>query len=65
MAEAAEQAGHRVRLLDLMFFKDPLNALESELRESRPDLIGISVRNIDNNDMKNPFEFFKDLPSSY
>jgi len=63
VAEAAEQAGHSVRLLDLMFFKDPLNALESELRESRPDLIGISVRNIDNNDMKNPVEFFKDLPS--
>lgn len=63
MAEAAEKAGHRVRLLDLMFCKDPFNALESELKRSKPDLIGLSVRNIDNNDMKNPVEFFRDLPA--
>ena len=51
VAEAAELAGHRVRVLDLMFEQNPLNTLESELNTSNPDFIGLSVRNIDNNDM--------------
>ncbi|MBM4065005.1 MAG: radical SAM protein [Planctomycetes bacterium] len=61
VAEAAERAGHRVRVLDLMFEQNPLNTLESELNTSNPDFIGLSVRNIDNNDMQNPVAFFKDL----
>ena len=61
VAEAAERAGHRVRLLDLMFAEDPLRALQSELSKTTPDIVGLSVRNIDNNDMQNPVAFFKDL----
>jgi len=61
VAEAAERAGHRVRVLDLMFEQNPLNTLESELDTSKPDFVGLSVRNIDNNDMQNPVAFFKDL----
>ncbi|HHT9109377.1 MAG TPA: B12-binding domain-containing radical SAM protein [Candidatus Wunengus sp. YC63] len=61
VAEAAERAGHKVRVLDLMFEQNPLNTLESELNESNPDFIGLSVRNIDNNDMQHPVAFFKDL----
>lgn len=61
VAEAAERAGHRVRVLDLMFAKDPLRALTSELSKTDPRVIGLSVRNIDNNDMQNPVAFFKDL----
>src|SRR3989338_11101372 len=61
VAEAAERAGHRVRVLDLMFDQNPLNTLESELNKSNPDFIGLSVRNIDNNDMQNPVSFSKDL----
>jgi len=63
VAEAAEKAGHRVRLLDLMFCEDPLPILASELQECEYDVIGLSVRNIDNNDMKSPVEFFSDLPA--
>ena len=37
------------------------SALELELNKSNPDFIGLSVRNIDNNDMQNPVSFFKDL----
>ena len=62
IAEAAEKSGHKVRLLDLMFCEDPLRAIASELQRSEYDLIGLSVRNIDNNDMKSPVEFFSDLP---
>src|SRR3989304_9863644 len=61
VAEAAVLAGHRVRVLDLMFEQNPLNTLESELNTSNPDFIGLSVRNIDNNYMQHPVEFFKDL----
>ncbi|HEX9113776.1 MAG TPA: B12-binding domain-containing radical SAM protein, partial [Nitrospirota bacterium] len=31
IAEAAERAGHSVRLLDLMFQPDPLRAIKAEL----------------------------------
>ncbi len=61
VAEAAERVGHKVRVLDLMFEQNPLNTLELELNTSNPDFIGLSVRNIDNNDMQNPVSFFKNL----
>lgn len=61
VADAAEKAGHRVRVLDLMFEQNPRHALESELDTSNPDFVGLSVRNIDNNDMQNPVAFFKNL----
>lgn len=44
-----------------MFERDPLPALELELNTASPDIVGLSVRNIDNNDMQNPVVFFKDL----
>ena len=44
-----------------MFEQNPLRAVESELNKTHPDVIGLSVRNIDNNDMQNPVAFFKDL----
>lgn len=61
VAEATERAGHRVRVLDLMFEQNPLQALESELNKTNLDIVGLSVRNIDNNDMQHPVAFFKDL----
>ncbi|HMK50409.1 MAG TPA: radical SAM protein, partial [Thermodesulfovibrionales bacterium] len=61
VAEAAARAGHRVRFLDLMFEHGALNALESELDEHTPDIVGLSLRNIDNNDMGSPSFYVKDL----
>lgn len=61
VADAVEKAGHRVRVLDLMFERDPLSALETELEKLNPDIVGLSVRNIDNNDMQNPVAFFKEV----
>jgi radical SAM superfamily enzyme YgiQ (UPF0313 family) len=61
VAEAAARAGHRVRLLDLMFRRRPLSDLEAELRHFPPDVIGLSVRNLDNNDMQAPVEFVTEL----
>jgi radical SAM superfamily enzyme YgiQ (UPF0313 family) len=63
VAESAERAGHTVHLLDLMFTKDALSAVESAVRDWNPDVVGLSVRNIDNNDMKDPVYFLNDLHS--
>jgi radical SAM superfamily enzyme YgiQ (UPF0313 family) len=54
VAEAAAGAGHRVRLLDLMFVADPQRAVAEAFDDWTPDVIGLSVRNIDNNDMTQP-----------
>ncbi|MFH1146173.1 MAG: cobalamin-dependent protein [Pseudomonadota bacterium] len=61
VAEAARRAGHNVRLLDLMFESHPLNAVERALARTNPDVVGVSVRNIDNNDMQNPILFVEEL----
>jgi radical SAM superfamily enzyme YgiQ (UPF0313 family) len=61
VAEAAERAGHHVRLLDLMFAPDPAAAVLSELKQSPPDVVGLSLRNIDNNDMRDTRFFIDEL----
>jgi radical SAM superfamily enzyme YgiQ (UPF0313 family) len=61
VAEAAERAGHSVRLLDLMFEADPLRSIEAELGEAAYDVIGLSVRNIDNVEMGGPRYFINEL----
>jgi len=48
IAEAAERAGHAVRLLDLMFSPDPVRSVRAAISGARYDVVGISVRNIDN-----------------
>ena len=60
-AEAADRAGHKVRVLDLMFEADPPRAIESALRKVSCDIIGLSVRNIDNNNMREPAFYIADL----
>jgi radical SAM superfamily enzyme YgiQ (UPF0313 family) len=62
VAEAAERAGHRVTFLDLMFESEPLRMVEQAIVKTRPDIIGLSVRNIDNNDMQSPAFFAGELP---
>lgn len=61
VAEAAERAGHKVSVLDLMFERDPVRAIASALRKSNPDVMGLSVRNIDNNDMRGPMFYIPGL----
>jgi radical SAM superfamily enzyme YgiQ (UPF0313 family) len=61
VAEACERAGHRVTLLDLLFEKDALAAIRSAILSARPDVVGISVRNIDNNDMRDTVFFLDGL----
>ncbi|MBF0506491.1 MAG: radical SAM protein [Nitrospirae bacterium] len=63
VAEATEREGHHVRLLDLMFEKEPLRAVEKEMSATKPAVVGLSVRNIDNNDMQNPVFYPAELKS--
>lgn len=39
VAEAAEKAGYRVRVLDLMFERDPLGVLKAKLEKLNPDIV--------------------------
>lgn len=52
VAEAAAKSGHEVRLLDFLVEKDPRTAVQSAIRDTRPDVIGVSVRNIDDQRMR-------------
>jgi radical SAM superfamily enzyme YgiQ (UPF0313 family) len=61
VAEAADHAGHRVTLLDLMFVRDPGAALAQAISRARPEVIGLSIRNIDNNDKDHSVMFFEEL----
>jgi radical SAM superfamily enzyme YgiQ (UPF0313 family) len=61
IAHASEGSGHAVRLLDLMFTRDATTEVGSAVMGFQPDVVGISVRNIDNNDMRNPVFFLENL----
>src|SRR5271169_2238864 len=39
---------HELRVLDLNLYEQPFNVLENTLADFKPDVIGISLRNIDN-----------------
>jgi radical SAM superfamily enzyme YgiQ (UPF0313 family) len=55
---AAVQAEHEVRVLDFMFLEEPLEQVDRAVAEFRPEIIGVSVRNIDNQDSVHPEAYF-------
>jgi len=61
IADAASSAGHEVKMLDLIFERDQNAKLRSLIEEFAPDVVGISLRNIDNNDLKHPVSYIRDL----
>ena len=54
VAESCRCAGHEVDFLDLMFRENPHTVLNNHIRDFNPEVIGISVRNIDDQNMENP-----------
>lgn len=54
VAQATQAAGHDVMLLDLLGEEEPRQALKTAILEFLPELIGISVRNIDDQRMEPP-----------
>lgn len=57
IAQSAIEAGHSVHILELLDAKDIISSIKEEINSVNPDIIGISIRNIDNQDMENT-EFF-------
>jgi radical SAM superfamily enzyme YgiQ (UPF0313 family) len=51
VAGALSAAQYDVRVLDLAFARDPHEAARAAAREFAPDVIGVSMRNIDNSDL--------------
>ncbi len=48
LASASADAGHEVEILDLLRSNDPDETLRRALRRLSPDVVGLSVRNLDN-----------------
>lgn len=63
VASATERAGHTVRLIDMLCHDDPFAALDDAIREVRPHVIGVSVRNIDDQRMEGPGFLLEDVKS--
>ena len=54
VAAAADTQGHTVKMLNLMMQTDAQKALHKAIVDFNPEIIGISVRNIDDQKMENP-----------
>ena len=54
VASALRQGGHTVRMLDLVRVKDTSSALAEAIHGFEPEVIGISLRNIDDQNMRAP-----------
>jgi len=50
VASALDAAGYHVEFLDLCFARDPAGTARETSQRCAPDIIGVSVRNIDNSD---------------
>ena len=61
IAHALERSGHTVHLLDLMFTRDATAEVESAVMGIQPELVGLSIRNIDNTDMRNTVFYLDNL----
>jgi radical SAM superfamily enzyme YgiQ (UPF0313 family) len=64
LATALDRAGHEVELLDLTFARDPAARVNAALRRRRPDVVGITVRNIDNCNFERPVFYLDEIRDS-
>ena len=54
IAAAVDEGRHEMRVLDLMFSDDAAADAESAVRDFAPDVVGLSMRNLDNQSAMNP-----------
>ena len=58
VAAAADAAGHQVQILDLCFAsRNVRKTIEQSIKSFQPEIIGLSVRNIDNVNMLHPVSY--------
>ncbi len=58
---AALSPEHHLEVLDFMFMDKPLAELRHAVASFRPEVIGISVRNIDNQASRDPVSYFPEI----
>jgi radical SAM superfamily enzyme YgiQ (UPF0313 family) len=62
VAEAAQRAGHSVSVLDLCFRGRGINAsIQRVIASQPPDVVGISIRNVDNVNLLHPVFYIPDI----
>ncbi len=54
LAAAVDEQQHTLRLLDLMFADDAIAETTTAVDDFQPDLVGLSIRNLDNQSSLNP-----------
>jgi len=53
---------HDVSVLDMNIHKQPYDALDEALRKMKPDIVGISLRNVDTTQYRDRFYYFQEIP---
>ncbi len=61
VARALEGAGHEVGVADLTFARDPHGDLARAAARTNPELIGLSIRNLDNSSYAQPKSYLDEL----
>lgn len=54
LAASVDESRHEMRVLDLMFSEDGAADVEATVREFQPEVVGLSLRNLDNQSYFNP-----------
>ena len=54
LAASVDEERHTLRVLDLMFADDAVSQVADAVGEFKPDIIGLSIRNLDNQSSLNP-----------
>lgn len=61
VASALDRAGHDVELVDLTFSRDPRRDLTAAVRRREPEVVGITIRNIDNCNFEAPVFYLTEV----
>ena len=61
IAKALKESGHEIEVMDLCFSKEVTIDLKSTLHRFQPDLIGISLRNLDNLTYPTSLSYLKEV----
>ena len=64
IAASVENALHEVKVLDLCFSKNPSTEMENVITEWKPQVVGVSIRNIDNSAGYNTLFLLEETRSS-
>jgi radical SAM superfamily enzyme YgiQ (UPF0313 family) len=49
-----KRRGHQIKLVDLMYSENPMEDIDKEINDFKPDAAGLSIRNLDNHNMMSP-----------